>query len=384
MPPVLVGYALPGGAMALIHFISGEIRGSIGAITGQKWKSIQVVRAKTAPSNPNSPAQKNHREGFRRATALGVPLVPHMYRYFKPKKKQNQTNFNYFMALNRDFINSGGQDYGLLRLTDGNLPGIKSLGVQTSGVSPSDIKVTPDMTGHVTPAPFEVSASSQRSGGPDGNQYAPYLAFDGILPDPANYSRCWESASGQNEWLQIKLDNPRPLKRLELYNRAFSGAASLCPLHWIIQGSNDGQDFTDIRSGEFTEGTTVAGYKHDVLVGNETPYVYYRFFCIDSTYPTLIAIGELNYFYSLEKTFHVTLEAWDFAGSSPDDLMVIGVVNLENREAIITDLRRRDSPILDLPLNINYQTGGQFLIYAFCTDGKNGVSKSSHIVYTIP
>jgi hypothetical protein len=370
--------------MALIRFISGEIRGSVGAITGQKWKSIQVVRAKTAPSNPNSPAQKSHREGFRRATALGVPLVPQIYPYFKPKKKQNQTNFNYFMALNKDFINAGGVDYSLLRFTDGNLPGIKSLGVQTAGISPADIKMTADMTSHLTPAPFAVSASSQRSGSPDDTNFAPYLAFDGLSPDPSDYSRCWESRTGQNEWLQVKLDAPRPLKRLELYNRAYSGAAALCPLHWVIQGSNDGQNFTDILSGEFTEGTTVSGYKHDVIIGNETPYLYYRFFCIDSTYPTLIGIGELKYFYSLQKTFHLTLETWDFAGSSPTDLLVIGVVNLENREAIITDLRRADSPIQDLPLNINYKTGDTFLIYAFCTDGKSGVSKSTHMVYTIP
>ena len=288
------------------------------------------------------------------------------------------------MALNKDFINAGGLDYSLLRLTDGNLPGIKSLGVQTAGVSPSDIKMSADMTSHITPAPFEVSASSQRDGTPDGAMFAPYLAFDGIPPDAVNYSRCWESGGGRNQWLQIKLDLPRPLKRLELYNRAYGGAASLCPLHWIIQGSNDGQSFADILSGEFTEGTTVAGYRHDVFVGSDAPFLYYRFFCIDSTYPTLIAIGELHYFYSLEKTFHLTLEAWDFAGSSPDDLIVIGVVNLENREAIITDMRRSDSPILDLPLNINYQSGDTFLIYAFCTDGKTSVSKSTHLVYTIP
>jgi hypothetical protein len=89
-------------------------------------------------------------------------------------------------------------------------------------------------------------------------------------------------------------------------------------------------------------------------------------------------------YYSLVKTFHVSLEAYTYSGSSPGDLIVVGVLNLENREAVITDLRREDSPIPDLPLNINYKSGDNFLIFAFCTNGKTQVSKSTHILYTIP
>jgi hypothetical protein len=370
--------------MALIQFISGEIRGSVGAITGQKWKSLQVVKAKTAPSNPDTPAQRGHREGFRRATALGVPLVPQVYQFYNPKKKRNQTNFNYYMALNREFINRGGQDYSLFRLTDGSLPGISSLAIQPWGTSPSDLRLNPDMTGVDTPAPFEITSSGDRNNTPPGAIYSRYWAFDGSLPDPANYDRCWISNRGDNAWITIKLDHPRPLKRAELWNRAYSPPNSLMPKNWKIQGGNDGLSFDDLLTGYFPPSSDGSGVKHDIVIGNETPYLYYRFFCIDGYHASLIGFSELRYFYSLARSFHVRLEAFTYGEASPDDLIVVGVLNLENREAVTIDLRRADSPILDLPLNINYKTGDNFLVYAFCTNGADKVSKSVHILYTIP
>jgi hypothetical protein len=370
--------------MALIRLISGEIRGSVGAITGQKWKSLQVVKAKTAPSNPNTPAQRGHREGFSRATALGVPLVPQVYQYYIPPKKRSQTNFNYFMALNREFINSGGQDYSLFRLTEGSLPGIKTLAVQTAGPDPSDIRLTPDMTNVDAPAPFVITSSGDRANAAPRDIYSRYWAFDGSLPDPSNYSRDWESAGASNVWIMIKLDNPRPLKRAELWNRAYAPPNSLMPKNWIIQGSNDGTSFVDLLTGYFPPSSDGSGVKHDILIGNETPYLYYRFYCIDGYHSSYIGIAELRYYYSLFPSFHVRVETLNYGEASPDDLIVIGVLNLDNRESVVTDLRRADSPILDLPLNINSKTGDNFLIYAFCTNGSNKVSRSSHILYTIP
>jgi hypothetical protein len=370
--------------MALISLVSGEIRGSVGAITAQKWKSVQVVKAKTSPANPDTEAQRTHREGFSRATALGVPLVPQVYAYYSPKKKRGQTNFNYFMALNRDFINAGGRDPSLLRLTDGSLPGLKTFAIQESGVSPSDTRLNPDMTGLDTPAPFEITSSGNRGNSTGTAAYSHYWAFDGALPDPANYDRAWESASPSNAWICIKLDNPRPLKRAELWNRAYVPPSSLMPKNWIIQGSDDGVAFTDILSGYFPPSSDGSGAKHNIFVGNETPYLYYRFFCVDGYHASYIGIAELRYYYSVQKTFHVSFEAYNYAEASPDDLVVIGAINLENREAVITDLRRADSPTLDFPLNIGYKTGDTFLVYAFCTDGKARVSKSAQILYTIP
>jgi hypothetical protein len=370
--------------MAVIHLISGEIRGSVGAITGQKWKSTQVVKAKTAPSNPNTEAQKTHREGFKRATALAVALVPLISRYFTPRKKRNQTNFNWFLSLNRDFINAGGKDLSLLKITEGSFPGIKSLAVQESGVSPSDVRLNPDMTGLDTPEPFAITSSGNRGGAAGTAAYSHYWAFDGTLPDPANYSRDWESDRPKDAWICVRLDNPRPLKRAELWNRAYDPPASLMPKNWIIQGSNDGAAFTDILSGYFPPSSDGSGAKHDIFVGNDTPYLYYRFYCADGYHASYIGIAELRYYYGVSKTFHLSVEAYSYKGSSPDDILVAGALNLENREAVITGLRRADSPVPDLPLDINYKSGDTFLAFAFCTDGKAQVSKPAQVLYTVP
>ncbi|MDR0639966.1 MAG: discoidin domain-containing protein [Spirochaetaceae bacterium] len=370
--------------MARLNLISGEIRGSVGGLTGQKWNSLNVLKAKTSPANPKTEAQQTHREGFGRATALGVPLVRQVYSYYSPKKKKSQTNFNYFMALNREFINSGGQDPALLRLTDGNLPGIKTFSVQESGVSPSDVRLTPDMTGLNTPAPFEITSSGNRGNTAGTNIYSHYWAFDGTLPDPDNYDRAWESASPSNAWICVKLGNPRPLKRAELWNRAYPPPYTLMPKNWIIQGSGDGIIFTDVLAGYFPPSSDGSGAKHDIFVGNDTPYLYYRFFCVDGYHADFISIAELRYYHSVVKTFHVSLEAFAYGDASPGDLIVIGAINLENREAVITDVRRADSPLPDFPLGIGYKPGDRFLVYAFCTDGKAKVSKSAQILYTIP
>jgi hypothetical protein len=240
------------------------------------------------------------------------------------------------------------------------------------------------MTGLDTPSPFIITSSGNRYNATDTANCSHYWAFDGTLPDPAYYSRCWESNSPSNAWIMIRLDSPRPLKRVELWNRAYDPPASLMPKNWIIQGSNDGLSFVDILPGYFPPSSDGSGVKHDIFVGNETPYLYYRFFCVDGYHDLYIGIAEFRMFYSVKKTFHISLETLDYTGASPDDLIVIGVINLENREAIVTDLRRADSPILDLPLAINYKTGDNFLIYAFCTDGATKVSNSAHILYTVP
>jgi hypothetical protein len=288
------------------------------------------------------------------------------------------------MALNREFINSGGRDFSLFRVTEGNLPGIKTLAVQEAGIDPSDVRLNPDMTGLNTPVPFIITSSGNRAGSAGTGLYSHYWAFEGSLPDPANNSNCWESNSPSNAWIMIRLDIPRPLKRAELWNRAFPPPASLMPKNWIIQGSNDGVTFVDILTGYFPPSTDGSGVKHDILIGNDTPFLFYRFYCIDGYHSSYIGIAELRFYYAVKKTFHISLEAYTYTGSSPNDLIVIGVINLENREAIITDLRRADSPILDLPLAINYKSGDKFLIYAFCTDGDTKVSNSTHILYTIP
>lgn len=56
--------------MAIQNFLSGGFYGSIGEITGRRWKNKRVVQAKFKPKNPKTPAQEEQRRLFTRGSAL--------------------------------------------------------------------------------------------------------------------------------------------------------------------------------------------------------------------------------------------------------------------------------------------------------------------------
>lgn len=56
--------------MAIQNFLSGGFYGSIGKLTGRRWKNKRVVQAKFKPKNPRTPAQEEQRRLFTRGSAL--------------------------------------------------------------------------------------------------------------------------------------------------------------------------------------------------------------------------------------------------------------------------------------------------------------------------
>lgn len=56
--------------MAIQNFLSGGFYGSIGELTGRRWKNKRVVQAKFKPKNPKTPAQERQRMLFTRGSAL--------------------------------------------------------------------------------------------------------------------------------------------------------------------------------------------------------------------------------------------------------------------------------------------------------------------------
>lgn len=53
--------------MAIQNFVEGGFYGKLGAMVGQRWRNIRIVRAYTVPSNPRTPAQQANRGLFREA-----------------------------------------------------------------------------------------------------------------------------------------------------------------------------------------------------------------------------------------------------------------------------------------------------------------------------
>lgn len=53
--------------MAVQNFVEGGFYGKLGAMVGQRWRNIRIVKAYTIPTNPRTPAQQANRGLFREA-----------------------------------------------------------------------------------------------------------------------------------------------------------------------------------------------------------------------------------------------------------------------------------------------------------------------------
>lgn len=53
--------------MAVQNFVEGGFYGKLGAMVGQRWRNIRIVKAYTIPNNPRTPAQQANRGLFREA-----------------------------------------------------------------------------------------------------------------------------------------------------------------------------------------------------------------------------------------------------------------------------------------------------------------------------
>lgn len=56
--------------MAIQNFLSGGFYGSIGKLTGRRWKNKRVVQTKFKPKNPRTPAQQRQRSLFTKGSSL--------------------------------------------------------------------------------------------------------------------------------------------------------------------------------------------------------------------------------------------------------------------------------------------------------------------------
>ena len=118
----------------------------------------------------------------------------------------------------------------------------------------------PTMTSYTEPE-GEASASKEWT-----NSTLAYMAFDN------NYNNFWCSSSKTPSWIQYKFKAKNKVKMI-VYALGNSWAMKDC----ILQGSNDGVSFTDIKS--FTNTETTA--KKDVKVicsDNMNAYLYYRLY----------------------------------------------------------------------------------------------------------
>jgi hypothetical protein len=129
------------------------------------------------------------------------------------------------------------------------------------------INVTPTMTSNTTPSPYVISADGYY--GSD----MPYKAFDG---NPAGDNRPFWNVTATRpsggHWLKIDFGSTKVIQKIDLKSRNILPSPSAGIKDWILYGSNDDINYTQIASGTHPNTTNIMSYTFT----NQTGYRYYR------------------------------------------------------------------------------------------------------------
>lgn len=109
--------------MGQIDFRTGVLTGSLGQITGARWKETPYVRTKTRPTNPRTAGQVRVRAIFGALVAFGRRIVIGVLNPWIKPPPRNRSAFNQFITNNRAMLAEAAFSYPLLKIGNGSLPG---------------------------------------------------------------------------------------------------------------------------------------------------------------------------------------------------------------------------------------------------------------------
>lgn len=135
---------------------------------------------------------------------------------------------------------------------------------------------------------FIVSASTQ--GDYDGDR-SPFHAFDG---DYLHRSE-WHPLQGVPQWLKMQVEQPVKVLGFRIYSRPDYVEQ---PTAFKLQGSNDGETWTDLESFTWTETSTssVPNFKDCLVPDNGQFYTYFRWYFTDAvSYSMYTVVNEITF-----------------------------------------------------------------------------------------
>lgn len=145
------------------------------------------------------------------------------------------------------------------------------------------------MTANNAPSPLVASASSTWSA-----SYPAWKAFNGVT---TNNDDIWASSTDYiNSWISLDYDTNKKINGVEIYprNTAF---ATQNPKEFIVQGSNNGVDFTDIKKFDMNNWTPLAP---NLFMFDEVNYRHYRILVLSIHGGTNASIVHIRYLYKRE------------------------------------------------------------------------------------
>jgi hypothetical protein len=143
----------------------------------------------------------------------------------------------------------------------------------------------PVMTSNTAPAGYVASAKNIWDSG-----YQAFEAFNGTVTD---VNDAWHGQSGATlpTWLQLQIPTAKKYRGFFITARVGGQA----PTAWIVQGSNDGVNYTDLQSYTST-GWTSAETRYFDMLDNKKTWTYYRLWITGSTSGSgEFGIGEVGF-----------------------------------------------------------------------------------------
>ncbi|MDR0451578.1 MAG: hypothetical protein LBH15_00885, partial [Treponema sp.] len=354
-------------------------------ITGQKWKSVQFVKARTAPANPRTEKQQAHRAGFKYATRIGALFHKSLYTLYKCPLKGAQTTLNYFLLNNKGFINDPSGDLSKLCFTKGPLPGIQAMSVSVASSDPPPVEeAIPPMTSNTSPLGFAASASSTAG----GERFHPYHAFDGILEQlPLDTGTDWCSAYQTPPFadsLTIKLPFTSVIDRFIFYGPRLTDRLNHCPSLVTFYGQNPGSPPVELASLSIPSVPEQYAQPYEVTPDEHPAFSSYTIRCSNRTTNRYLRIGQLKIFSRILNALRLDITPYVYGNASPHDSLIIGVVNLTQYTYSQLIAERQTASHGPIYIESAHQPGDTLIIFAALTDNAGTVSNNTKAVVVAP
>lgn len=140
--------------------------------------------------------------------------------------------------------------------------------------------------------PDRNAAFNQKYSASVGNDIA-YLAFNENHSESGGASQQAWHVNDITEldfpfWLTVELDYPQSINKLQVWGR--SGLSSV--KDFILQGSNDSDDWTDLMSATLLNNNTQQTWEFE----NQVKYKYYRYFIVNSYGADILRVHDVRLF----------------------------------------------------------------------------------------
>lgn len=107
--------------MGTLNLLKGAYTGKVGATVGSKWKNKSTVRTYSKPSNPDTPAQQQTRNGFKALSSF-VVLFADLIKRLTALDTRGMSVRNAILKINSDQIADGALVPADLIVSKGGLP----------------------------------------------------------------------------------------------------------------------------------------------------------------------------------------------------------------------------------------------------------------------